>query len=128
MMKGVSPATRKQQAEATIESYFDRHLNSPAGALSAVLFRQVKESELLLSNLDEPLVVVAAFVQRTLDSDFLLAELVRECDVEWARLYGERPYFQHPGSQPHADDPYTADSVRHTLSQLLARLDESCAT
>src|SRR5262245_36088451 len=63
MMKGTSPATRKQQAEATLESFLERHLNSPAGALSAVLLRQVKESELLLNNLDQPLVVLASHVQ-----------------------------------------------------------------
>src|SRR5262245_39952089 len=92
MMKGVSPATRKQQAEAQIESYLDRHLNSPAGALSVVMLRHVKESELLLNNLDQPLVVLAACCQRVLDSEFLLQELVRESDVEWGRAYGERPY------------------------------------
>src|SRR5262245_30273667 len=83
MMKGVSPATRKQQAEAEIESYLDRHLVSPAGALSVVLLRYVKESELLLSNLDQPLVVLAAYVQHVLDSEYLLQEFVRESDVEW---------------------------------------------
>jgi hypothetical protein len=122
MMKGVSPATRKQQAEAQIETYLDRNLNTAAGALSAVLLRQVKESELLLNNLDQPLVVLAACVQRFFDSDYLLEELVRESDVEWGRVYGERPIFQKEGSPPHEDDPYTVASVRHTLSQLLEKL------
>ena len=81
MMKGVSPATKKQQAEAKIESYLERHLMSPAGALSAVLFRQVRVSELLLNNLDQPLVVLASCVQRVLDSEYLLRELVRESNV-----------------------------------------------
>jgi hypothetical protein len=124
MMKGVSPATRKQQAEAQIETYLDRNLNTAAGALSAVLLRQVKESELLLNNLDQPLVVLAACVQRVLDSDYLLEELVRESDVEWGRVYGERPIFQKGGSPPHEDDPYTVASVRQTLSQLLGKLAE----
>src|SRR5262245_59363992 len=78
MMEGISPATRKQQAEAEIETFLDRHLNTPAGALSVILLRQVKESELLLNNLDQPLVVLASYVQRVLDSDYLLRELVRE--------------------------------------------------
>ena len=122
MMKGVSPATRKQQAEAQIESYLDRNLNSAAGALSVVLLRQVKESDILLGNLDQPLVALADYIQRVLDSEYLLHELVRESDVEWGRVYGERPYFQKEGSPPHQDDPYTAPSVQTTLSQLMEKL------
>ena len=122
MMKGASPVTRKQQAEAEIESYLDRHLNSPAGALSVVLLRQVKDSELLLSNLDQPLIVLASFIQQALGSEYRLHEFVREADVEWGRAYGERPYFQKEGSPPDQDDPYTIDSVRSTLSKLLEKL------
>src|SRR6187401_1111260 len=85
MMKGVSPATRKQQAEAEIESFLDRNLVTPAGAMSVVMFRQVKESEILLNNYDQPLVSLAGYVQRVLDSEYLLQELVRESDCEWGR-------------------------------------------
>ena len=123
MMKGVSPATRKQQSEAEIETYLDRHLMSPAGAMSIVLLRRVKESELLLNNLDQPLIVLAACVQQILDSEYLLQEIVRESDVEWGRVYGERPFFEKAGSSPHQDDPYTIDSVRQALSQLLEKLN-----
>ena len=119
MMKGVSPATRKQQAEAEIESFLDRHLMSPAGALSVVLLRRIKESELLLNNLDQPLVVLSSYVQEVLRSDYRLQELVRESDVEWGRVYGERPLFQKAGCPPAADDPYTIESVRSTLTQLI---------
>src|SRR5262245_41420091 len=122
MMKGVSPATLKQQAEAQIESFLDRNLNSPAGALSVVLLRQIKQSELLLSNLDQPLVVLASHIQRALDSEYLLQELVREADVEWGRAYGERPHFQREGCPPDQEDPYTVESVRATLSQLTEKL------
>jgi hypothetical protein len=121
-MKGVSPATGKQQAEAQIEKFLERHLSCPAGALSAVLLRQVKESDILLNNLDQPLVALAGQVQRVLDSDYLLQELVRQADCEWGRLYGERPHFETPGSQPHEDDPYTAASVRSSLCQLIEQL------
>ena len=118
MMKGVSPATYTQQAEAAIETYLDRNLRSAGGALSVVLLRQVKQSDILLANLDQPLVVLAAYIQRVLDSDYLLRELSREADVEWGRVYGERPFFEKEGSPPHQDDPYTAESVRSTLVKL----------
>ena len=122
IMKGASPIARQQQAQATIESYLDRNLKTAAGALSVVLLRHVMESELLLANLDQPLVVLAACIQRILDSDYLLAELVRESDVEWWRVYGERPFFQREGSPPHEDDPYTTASVRRDLLQLQGTL------
>jgi hypothetical protein len=122
MMKGVSPATRKQQADAEIESFLERNLNSPAGALSVVLLRRVKESELLLANLDAPLVVLASYSQRVLASEYLLQELVRDADVEWGRAFGERPYFQKEGCPPNQDDPYTIESVQSTLSKLVHQL------
>jgi hypothetical protein len=122
MMKGVSPVTQKQQAEAAIESFLDRHLNSPAGALSVVLLRQVKACDLLLNNPDGPLVTLASFVQRVLASEHLLRELVRESDIEWGRTYGERPFFEREGCPPHQDDPYTIESVQTTLTQLMEHL------
>jgi hypothetical protein len=124
MMKGVSPATRKQQATAEVATFLERNLPSPAGALTVVLLRQVKESDLLLSNLEQPLVVLANFVQQILDSEYLLKELVRESDAEWGRAYGERPYFEKEGAPPHADDPYTFESVRASLLGLLRKLNE----
>jgi hypothetical protein len=130
MMKGASPATRLQQAEAEIESYLDRHLFSAAGALSVVLLRHVRESDLLLSNPDRPLVVLATCIQRVLDSEYLLHEFVREADVEWGQAYGERPYFEKEGTPPDADDPYTESSVRSSLRQLIETLATGgdCAT
>src|SRR5262245_50702459 len=70
MMKGTSPATGIQQAAAAIESYLERKLPDSGGALSSVLLRQVRESDLLLANLDQPLVVLASFVHRTLATDY----------------------------------------------------------
>ena len=122
MMKGVSPATYQQQAEAAIESFMDRNLHTAGGALSVVLLREVKQSDLLLANLEQRLVVLAEHIQRILDSDYRLQELVREADVEWGRVYGERPLFQKEGSPPHQDDPYTVASVRSTLTQLIDKL------
>jgi hypothetical protein len=121
-MKGESPVPRMQQAEIEIESWLREHLRDGGGALQAVLHRQVKGSELLLKNFDQPLVVLAACCKRVLDSDYLLEELVRECDVEWGRVMGERPYFERGGSPPDADDPYTIASVRNALTGVLNEL------
>jgi hypothetical protein len=35
---------------------------------------------------------------------------------------GERPYFEEKGAPLHPDDPYTAESVRNALSDLLKQL------
>jgi hypothetical protein len=59
---------------------------------------------------------------RVLDSDYLLKELVREADIEWGRILGERRYFEKEGCPPHPDDPYTIESVRATLSRLIEKL------
>jgi hypothetical protein len=37
MMKGVSPITRKQQSEAEIEEYLNRHLTDASGILPLIL-------------------------------------------------------------------------------------------
>jgi hypothetical protein len=121
-MKGVSPVTRKQQAEAEIEYWLRDHLSAGEGELQVALLRQVKASKLLLYNYDQPLVVLAAYCQQVLDSDHHLRELVREADVEWGRVFGERPLFNVERSPPHPHDPYTFESVGNALSRLIQQL------
>ena len=122
MMKGVSPVAPLQQAVAELQEYIRRHLADSAGFLPDVLLRQVAESELLLHHFDRPLVALAAFVRQVLDSDYALKELVREADVEWGRVTGERPCFEKEGSPPATGDPYTLESVRTALIQLASGL------
>jgi hypothetical protein len=122
MMKGVSPITGKQQSEAAIEEYLGRHLMDAAGVLPVVLLRRVKESELLLNHFDKPLFVLASYIQRVLDSEYLLKDLVQDADIEWGRTLGEQPHFEKEGCPPDPDDPYTLKSVRATLSGLIETL------
>jgi hypothetical protein len=121
-MKGESPATRLQQAYAELRTWLRGHLADGGGALEVVLHRRVAGSEQLLNNLDQPLVVLASYCQRILDSDYHLEELVRDADIEWGRLMRERPYFEREGSPRHPDDPYTVESVRTVLAALLNEL------
>jgi hypothetical protein len=121
-MKGESPVTRMQQAEFEIKSWLNDHLADAGGALSVVLLRHVQGSELLLNNFDQPLVVLAGYCQRVLDSGYLLEEFVRDVDIEWGQVMGERPYFEKEGSPPKPDDPYTVESVRNALSGLRKQL------
>jgi hypothetical protein len=127
-MKGESPVARMQQAEIEIGSWLRSHLSDAGGALEVVLHRYVRGSELLLNNFEQPLVVLAGYCQKVLNSDYLLKEVVRDCDVEWSRAMGERPYIEKEGSPRHPDDPYTVESVRNALSDILKQLamDENC--
>ena len=121
-MKGVSPVTRRQQAEVEIENWLNDHMSASDGELQVVLLCRIKGSELLLHDFEQPLFVLAAFCQRVLASDYLLQELVREADIEWGQVQGQRPYFEKEGSPPDADDPYTFESVRASLSGLVEKL------
>jgi hypothetical protein len=121
-MKGVSPVSRMQQAGVEIENWLRHHMPAGNAELEVALLRHVNGSELLLNNYDQPLVVLAVCCQQVLDSDYRLKELVREADVEWGRVYGERPHFEKEDSSPHPDDPYTFESVRKTLCSLVDQL------
>ena len=103
------------------------NLSDSTGALHVLLYRQIIGSELLLNNLDQPLLALAGYCEQVLASDYHLKELVREADVEWGRRMDERPYFNRDGSQPHPDDPYTNDSVRTALQEVLTKISEATA-
>ena len=121
-MKGESPVARKQQAEMEIQSWLRRCLTDATGALQVVLHRRIRDSELLLRNYHQPLIVLAGYCQQVLGSDYQLKELVREADAEWGRIFGERPHFEKEGCPPHSDDPYTVESVRSALSEVIKQL------
>jgi hypothetical protein len=121
-MKGESPVTRMRQAEVEIELWLGSHLPDAGGALKVVLHRGVLGSELLLKGFEQPLVALAGYCQQVLASDYRLSELVREADVEWARVMGERPYFEQAGCPRHPDDPYTVESVRKKLAGIVEQL------
>ena len=121
-LKGESPVSRKDQAMAEIGNYVTSHLVDAGGALEPVLLRHVGASELLLSDYEHPVIVLASYIQRVLASDYMLQELVRETDTEWGRMHDERPYFEREGHPPHPDDPYTLESVRSKLVQFGAKL------
>jgi len=121
-MKGASPVSPVQQAETEIGNWLGNNLADDCGALRAVVHRQLKGSELLLENLDQPLIALAGYCRRVVASDNLLKEIVREADVEWGRSMDERPYFERDGSDPDPDDPYTIASVRDALIDAMEML------
>ena len=121
-LKGASPVSPVQQAETEIGTWLGNNLADAGGALKAVLHRHLKGSELLLDNLERPLVALADYCRSLLATDYLLQEIVNEADVEWGWAMDERPHFERQGVPASPDDPYTVESVRKTLSDTLERL------
>src|SRR5215472_7560205 len=63
-MKGGSAIPRKQEAETAIGTWLRSNLTDSTGALQALLHRRLKESTLLLHNLDQPLLALADYCQQ----------------------------------------------------------------
>jgi hypothetical protein len=121
-MKGASPVSPVQQAETEIGNWLRENLADECDALAVVLHRQLKGSELLLNSLDQPLAALSAYCRGLLEADNLLAEVVREADVEWGRIMDEQPHFEREGTAADPDDPYTVASVRTAISDALQKL------
>jgi hypothetical protein len=124
-MKGASPVSRVQQAEIEVGTWLRSNVSDATGALQFVLHRHVSGSELLLHNLDRPLVGLAEYCQQALASDYLLKEMVREADVEWGQRMDERPHFERELSPEDPADPYTVKSVRDTLVKVVEQLTDA---
>ncbi len=121
-LKGESTVPKLVRVITEIQTFIDRNLCDRDAALQAVLHQWVKEDPRVSQYKDTPLVALEAILQSILDNPNLLYELVRQVDIKWGYMYGERPYFQQPGQPPHPDDEYSHESVREDLENLLARL------
>jgi hypothetical protein len=124
LLRGASPVTRRRQAEFEIQEFLETHLVDAEGALGPSLLRDVRESETLLSRLDDPLSALRDVLDGILGSDQNLRRFVREVDAEWGRIYLERPRFDVAARPSERDDPYTLESVAQSLRVLLGKLDE----
>jgi hypothetical protein len=124
-MKGASPVSPVQQAETEIGIWLSSNLADDQGALKVVLHRQLKGSQLLLDNLDRPLVALRQYCRAILAADVRLREIVREADVEWGRAMDERPYFELENSPPHPADPYSVAIVQKMLDEVVKQLPDS---
>ncbi len=122
-MKGESPIPRLVQAETEINTFISQNLPDVSGALQAVLHRWVLEDTARVSQyLNVPLQALLGLLESILDNPSILYELVRQVDMLWGEMNGERPYFQQPGQPPHPDDEYTHESVEQQLAELVCYL------
>ena len=121
-LKGESTVPKLVRVITTINTFIDRNLRDPWGALQAILYQWVKADFRVSKYKETPLIALEEILQSILDNPDLLYELVRQVDIKWGHMYGERPYFQQPGQPPHPNDEYTHESVRQDLQNLLVRL------
>jgi hypothetical protein len=126
-MAGASPVSAVQQAETEIANWLRSHV-SGASELQEVISRHLKGSEILLANIEQPLLGLASFCELVLASDYRLEELVREADIEWGRRMDEPPRFERKGDHEHLGDPYTLRSVRELLEIALEELRNGVAS
>lgn len=121
-LKGDSPIPRLFQAIAEIHCFIGQHLRDSSGAVQTILQIWVKLDEAQVSqHLNSPLRALEAILEDITEPTRISTfyEFVRQVDMEWGRIYGERPYFQQPGQAPHPNDEYTHESVRQQLNEFL---------
>ncbi len=124
-LKGASPISAHDQAVFALRSYLENHLVDPEGSLRDTLIARVADNQPLVAkhrgNIRK---ILATLLDQALANDDALAELVRETDTRWGRMYSERPYFEHEDQPADPNDPYTLVTVRHFLTRLQRTLNE----
>lgn len=121
-LKGESTVPKLVQAITAVNTFIDRNLEDPSAALQAILHQWVKGDPRVSHYKETPLLALTEILATIIDRPPLLYELVRQVDIKWGQMYGERPHFQQPGQAPHPDDEYTHESVRQDLLNLQAKL------
>ena len=121
-LKGESTVPKLIQVITAINTFIDRNLIDPEAALQAILHQWVKGDPRVSQYKETPLVALEQILRSIIDNPSLLYELVRQVDIKWGQMYGERPYFQQPGQPPHPEDVYTHESVRQDLLDLQTKL------
>ena len=121
-LKGESTVPKLVQVITAINTFIDRNLRDPSAALQAILHEWIKVDPRVSKYKETPLAALEEILQSILDNPNLLYELVRQVDIKWGEMYGERPYFQQPGQPPDPRDEYTHESVRQDLQNLSIRL------
>ncbi|MEM9449709.1 MAG: hypothetical protein AAGA75_14370 [Cyanobacteria bacterium P01_E01_bin.6] len=127
-LKGHSPIPRLVQARTAMKVFLTRHLADASGALHAILLTWIQGDEAMVSrHIEQPLMALAEMIEPIINNPPMLYEFVRQVDVKWGEMNGERPHFQQPGQPAHPDDEYTHESVHQTLTYFLQVLRHSIA-
>jgi hypothetical protein len=122
-LKGESPIPKLVQIKNELKLFISQNLHDLSGSLQAVLQLSVDQADEPISrHLEQPLLVLEELVEEILNHPEILYELVKQVDCKYGQMYGERPYFQRPGSPAHPDDEYSHESVRIQLIDFLDKI------
>ena len=122
LLRGDAAVPRPLRARALLDGFLDQHLIDSPGALRQVLKQFVREDLRVSRSFDAPMVALELIVRELLTQPEALYELARRVAVVYGELYGERPYFQQPGQDPHPEAEYCHDGIRQALAELLNRI------
>ena len=123
VLKGASPVATADQTMFQVKELLLSSLPDGEGALrQAILARLESNPSLVARHFGEHRTLLRSFLERTLAGGEALADLVRDADARWGRMYDEKPRFERAGDAPAPDDPYTREGVRRALEHLLRHL------
>lgn len=121
-LKGSQAAVpRPLRAQAAIYHWLEQHQNDPHGALLPCLKAWIKDDVRIGKYLDAPLLALRLIVSDIVASPEILYEFSRQVAIEWGHINGERPLFQRPNTDAHADAVYSHDYIQALLAQLISQ-------
>lgn len=124
-LKGESPVPKIIQLKTEINFFIKKHLKDSSGALQAVLQDRVNDGDNYISSHEQnPLEALEEIITDILNNEHIYYEFVRQVDLKWGQITGDRPYFQAPAGEAHPDDEYSHESVRKRLSDLIKIVGE----
>lgn len=124
-LKGESPVPRMIQIKTEINLFIRNNLKDLSGALQAVLVDLVNSGDDKISSHDtQPLQGLTLIIEDILSNEHKYYDFVKQVDLKWGQMNGERPYFQAVGQPPHPEDEYTHESVRLRLLELLEIINQ----
>ena len=124
-LKGESPVPRIIQIKTEINNFIGNNLKDLSGALQAVLKDLVNGGDDKISCHDpQPLNALTLIIKDILGNEHKYYDFVKQVDLKWGQMNGERPYFQNVGESPHPDDEYSHESVRWRLIDLLEKINQ----
>lgn len=124
-LKGESPVPKIIQLKTEIKLFISNNLKDLSGALQAVLNEQVNtEDEKISSHQEKPLTALKLIIEDIIDNENIYHLFVKQVDLKWGQMNGERPHFQLPGQTAHPDDEYTHESVKKQLLDFLETISK----
>lgn len=122
LLRGDAAVPRPLRAQALLDGFIEQHLLDSPGALRVMLKQLVREDLRVSRSFDAPMVAFELILREILTEPEILYELARRVAVICGELYGERPYFQMPGREPHPEAEYCHAGIRTAVAGMVCRV------